>query len=114
MSRNRWVTYLIWRERIVSVLVVIAALVALGSVFVWFGYDNSQAKWSTVSGTVISWGPTDSKFHPDLIHIFVALDSGQKITASGDTNGMPPQVGAEISLVKKEMPSGRTSYQWKR
>lgn len=112
MSRNRRVTYLIWRARIVSVLAIVAALIAFGSIFVWVGYDDNEAKWSTVSGTVISWGPSDSKYHPDRIVIFVALEDGQKISASGNNHGLPPQVGETISLVKKAAPSGRTSYRW--
>ncbi len=114
MSPNQRVTYLIWRARIVSVLAVVTALVAFGSIFVWLGYDNRDVKWSTVSGTVISWGPSESRFHPDRILIFVALENGQKITASGDTNGTPPQAGETISLVKREAPSGRTAYRWTR
>ena len=112
MSPNRRATFLIWRARVVSILAVVAALVAFGSIFVWVGYDDGEANWSAVSGTVISWRPSDSKYHPEIILIFVELEDGQKINASGTNHGMPPQTGETISLVKKATPSGRTSYRW--
>lgn len=112
MARNRQISYLILRERLKAFLPVLAALVAFGMLFVWYGNDVGSAKRSTVTGTVVSWGTEQTSWRPPRMQVFVELEDGRRVTAIASNARTPPKSGETIELTKREAPSGLVTYRW--
>ena len=91
----------------IPLCVILSMAVFLG----WFFKENPIISETILTGTITSWYVEPHDYGPGTYVAWVTLESGDKIRITKGILRMPT-TGANVQVVKRQMESGRATYQW--
>lgn len=104
----------LWRDRAKKAGMGVAALAAIGALFVYKDYD-SHVDDERVPGTVVSVGPINAnstKMVENGLSVDVKLDTGRQVSVYV-LRKSEPHVGDHVQITEHRHRTGRTTYSWK-
>lgn len=104
---------LIWRDRLRSALIVLAALGVMIIAIILIERSRPVHR-GTVLDDVNSWSRAQTEIGAGSYFISVALEDGSNVTATAGRHGRAPNIGERITLTRIQSAAGGTRYEWVR
>lgn len=100
------------REKLRSAVPIVGMFCLIAGLFSYWTFLNETAVRTQMTGEVITWSRSQTKFGSGALILEVRLKDGEIISAIGDSQANNPRVSQNISITRLSWNTGRVRYDW--